>query len=169
MGTVSDGPTPSIPEGIYSATIVDITYVPPEQNLLWGKPQLKLRFKIEGGEFNGVELSSWVGMSLYPGGSLSDGTTGKPSNLYIIATAVMGEEPDLEVDFLPNTLMGGKLKIWIETKTSKKGTQYSRIVKYSPLGSVKPAAAVVSKPLPDNEPPVPEEDEVSAAVDEIPF
>jgi hypothetical protein len=133
--------SPVIGEGIYDAEIIDITYIPPERNKISGKPQLRFKFKIVSGEYSGVTLFSWVSMSLNPGWE-----NGNPSHLYTIAKSVMGKEPDLNSDFYPNVLMGGKLKIWIEVKTSPKtGNQYSKIVKYSPIVQTKASNTTVAE------------------------
>lgn len=124
----SGGPVALVPEGVYSAEIMDITFIPGEQNQFTGKPQLKFRFKISEGAQKDLELVSWVSLSLNPGWD-----QGSPSNLYLIAKAVMGEEPNPDVDFLPSWLMGGKLQILVEGRTSRKGTKYSRVTKYLAL------------------------------------
>lgn len=144
----SGGPSALVPEGVYDAEITDITYVPGEQNQFTGRPQLKLRFKILGGEYKDLELRSWVSMSLNPGWE-----QGNPSNLYLIAKAVLGDEPNPDEDFLPAWLMGGKLRILVEERTSKKGTKYSKVTKY-----LSPTARAVS--------PKEEEKKMEEAVDE---
>jgi hypothetical protein len=165
----ADGPTPQVTEGIYDAEIVDIDYVSAEQNSLYGKPQLKFRFRITDGEFKGVMLASWVGMSMSAGGwDKGGGVKGKASNLYIITVAVMGEEPDPNTDFYPSVLMGGKLKIWVEIRPTQNGKQFSRIVKYSAGSKVQTSAIKETDedvPLPDE--PHGKEDVID--VEKIPF
>ena len=165
------GEYPLVTEGIYDAEIMDITYIPAEQTQ-YGKAQLKLKFKIIGGEYEGVTLSSWVSMTMNAGGFAIEGGTGAPSNLFIITKAVMGKEPDLAADFYPNVLMGGRLKIWVEIRTSQAGKQYSRIVKYSVGTRASAPVAKVAIPRKETEEiPLPEEPEEKEEVyvNEIPF
>lgn len=119
---------PLVDVGVYEVEIVDITYISAEQNSLYGKPQLRFKFKILGSRFDGVNLASWIGLSLNPGWD-----KGSPSHLYNIAKYVMGEDPDLDADFYPNVLMGGVLRILIEHKSTQEGKVYSRITRYLPL------------------------------------
>ena len=153
---------PLVTEGIYNASIEDITYIPGEQNSFNGKPQLKLKFKILDDEFKDVCLTSWVGMSLNPGWD-----KGNPSHLYTIAKSVMGEEPNLDIDFYPNVLMGGKLKIWVEIRESQAGKKYSRIVKYS--SSSKEANKTVEGNVIKEQPLSPEPEGENINVDDINF
>jgi len=167
--TQSDGVSAQVTEGIYDAEIADITYIPPEENLKFGKPQLRFKFKILGGEFDGVNLSSWVSMSINPGGFAVEGGTGAPSHLYTIAKSVMGEEPDPNAEFYPNVLIGGKLKIWVEVRVSQAGKEYSRVVKYSAMSKTAKSTKVVAPK--EEEIPLPEEPEgeEDVNVDDLPF
>jgi len=114
-----------VPEGVYIVEITDITHIPGEQNQFSGKPQLKLNFKITEGEYKELELLSWVNLVINPGWD-----QGSPSNLYKIAAAVMGEDPSMDEEFYPNTLIGGTLQVVVETKKSKAGAEVSRITNY---------------------------------------
>lgn len=160
----SGGASPLINDGIFTAIISDINYISAEQNSFTGKPQLKFKFKITDGDYKDVELISWVSLTLNPGWE-----QGVPSHLYNIAKSVLRAEPDLDSDFYPNTLLGGIIRIFVETKTSKNGKQYSRITKYLPLT---PGVIPNKKEVVDDEdiplPPEPEQpDDVD--VEDIPF
>ena len=139
-----------VPEGMYKVEIVDITYISGEQNQFSDKPQLRLKFKILGKEQKDVELLSWVSMTINPGWE-----QGSPSNLYKVATAVTGEEPRMDEEFYPNTLVGGKLQVVVESKKTKAGMEISRITNYLKYGGVD-----VPGDEPESgseEPPIPEE------------
>lgn len=146
------GQSALIPEGIYAAEIADIVYIPGEKNQ-YGKPQLKLTFKLTEGNYRGVELRSWVSMVMNSGWDNGGESKGAPSNLYVIAKAVMGEEPDPNQDFYPNILMGGRLRVWVETRSTRKGDSYSRVVKYSPsIGNSRPSLSGTSDIRSDAQP-----------------
>jgi hypothetical protein len=127
-----------VPEGVYSVIVSDITYIPGEQNQFGGKPQLKFRFKITEGDQKDLELVSWVSLTLNAGWD-----KGSPSNLFKMATAVMGEEPDMEREFYPNVLIGGLLQVVVESRKSKTGKEFSRITNY--LKATRSTAKVSSK------------------------
>ncbi|OGZ32281.1 MAG: hypothetical protein A2V69_01075 [Candidatus Portnoybacteria bacterium RBG_13_40_8] len=130
----SEGPTGFVPAGVYDVEISDITFIPGEENPFTGKPQLKLRFNILTPEYEGVEILSWASLTINPGWE-----QGNPSNLYKIAVAVMGEEPDMEKEFYPSNLLGGKLRVVVEVRRKKTGQgEYSKITNY--LASPKPVA-----------------------------
>ena len=120
----SGGGSVSVGEGIFSVEIVDISYIEADQTK-YGKPQLNFRFRILKGGYEGAELQSWASCVLSPGWE-----GGNPSNLYLLACAVLGEEVDLEKEFDPNVLMGGKLTIVVELRRTKGGKEYSKITKY---------------------------------------
>ena len=117
-----------VPEGVYQVEVSDISYIPGEQNQFSGKPQLRFKFKILEGEHEGVELGTWTSLSMNPGWD-----KGNPSNLYLIAKGVAGEDPNLDKEFYPNSLMGGKLRILVEERTSKNGNKFAKVTKYLSL------------------------------------
>ena len=139
-----------VPEGVYQVEVSDITFIPEEQNQ-YGKSQLKFRFKILEGKQAELELVSWVSMTINPGWE-----QGSPSNLYKIIVAIMGEEPNMEEEFYPNTLIGGKLQVVVESKKTKAGAEISRITNY-----LKVAGAATSV--------VKEEKDAPKGKDKIPF
>lgn len=139
------GSSAVVPEGLYDVEVSDITYIPPEQNPLYGKAQLRFKFKILVGKEKDLELSSWVGMSINPGWD-----QGKPSNLFKIVTAVMGEEPDMEKEFLPNVLLGGTLQILVENRKSKDGKEYSKVTNFLKSKGLKLANPEPSEPVEDD-------------------
>lgn len=151
---------PLIDDGVYNAKIVDIVHIPAEQNKLYGTAQLKLRFKITDGPYKDVELTSWVSLTMNPGWE-----NGSASNLYTIAKAVFRREPDLSVDFYPSSLMGGMLRIFVKTTTSKKGKTFSKVSEYMAPSLV---SAIPSQEKTDDA-PLPEEPAEEFDVDKIPF
>lgn len=160
------GPAVVIPDGIYDVELTDITFIPGEQNQFSGKPQLKMVFKILAGEHKDVELRSWVSMTMNPGWE-----QGSPSHLYSISKAIMMEEPDLEADFYPNVLVGGKLRVFVEEKTSKKGTKYSKVSKYLAPSTTVEQDVVQEKEL--KKKPKTEDEEIAESLaesdEEVPF
>ena len=130
-----------VPEGVYPVEIADMTYISGEENQFSDRPQLKFRFKILGTKQKDLELVSWISMTINPGWE-----QGSPSNLYKIATAVMGEEVDMAKEFYPNTLLGGKLQVVVESKKGRTGNEISRISNYLKAVDSVPAPKKVASP-----------------------
>lgn len=118
--SMGGGALPLIDEGMYDVEISDISEIPAEQNPYGTGTQYKMYFRIVEGPFKDTVLSIYLKPVLNPGWE-----NGQPSKLYLITKAVMGEDPDMEAEFVLATLMGGKLQVLVEQKTTKAGAKFS--------------------------------------------
>ena len=111
---------PTVASGIYLSEIVDVDDLGEIDTKFGKKHTLSFRFKIEDQD---VTLVKWVSTKWSPPGKY------RPSNLYLLAEAALGERPREIIH--PNDLIGKKLMLVVVLNTGADGNKRNQITDFS--------------------------------------
>jgi hypothetical protein len=153
-----------IPEGVYPATIVDITL---DDTSVYGS-QLKFKFLLDAfeGYENGKEMIAWAGAKFSP-----------KSKLFQWTQAILGKKIPEDYDFNSDDLLDKRILLVIGRNIKPDGREFDKVEGIKPLreAAAKPAPIGITQTRPAPRPApkqVEQADDINAALeesDEFPF